>query len=75
MVQLPMDLKLPCVDQVETALTVELEKKVRAMFEFTGWADGVDDDARMAVLRVQSLLNDISSIRKIRQSFSAGEAQ
>jgi hypothetical protein len=68
-----MDEKLPCVDQVESALIVELEKKVRAMFEFTGWEDGVDDDARMAVLRVQSLLNDIASIRKISQSFSASE--
>jgi hypothetical protein len=49
----------------------KLEKEVRAMFEWTGWEDGTDDEPRAALLRVRSTLQDIESLRKIMNALSA----
>jgi len=61
-----MDLEL-----TERTLVFKLEKEVRAMFEWTGWEDNVDDEPRMALLRVRSTLQDIESLRKIMNAVSA----
>ena len=59
------------LELTERTLVFKLEKEVRAMFEWTGWEDGTDDEPRAALLRVRSTLQDIESLRKIMNALSA----
>lgn len=68
-----MDLKL---SEAEIVCLRKLEQRVREMFEFTGWEDDVDDEARVAVLRVQDALDNIEAFKRVdslvKSSVSAG---
>jgi hypothetical protein len=47
--------------RAEVQLLRQLESAVRLMFEFTGWEDGVDPEARMAIDRVSLRLNELET--------------
>jgi hypothetical protein len=51
--------------EAELFILRHLECRVREMFEFTGWEDDVDNDARDAVLAVQTALRDLESVRRV----------
>jgi hypothetical protein len=57
-----MDLKL---SEAEIVCLRKLEERVRQMFEFTGWEDDVDDDARVSVLRVQDALDNLDAFKRV----------
>lgn len=59
----------------ELKLLHVLEGKVRAMFDFTGWADDVDQEAAQAVVNVEAVLKDLTNWRLLQQRYavSAGE--
>jgi hypothetical protein len=62
-----MDLK-STLEETEQKLLLALEGNVRGMFVYTGWEDGIDDEPRVWVKRVESSLNDLTALRKIMNS-------
>jgi hypothetical protein len=51
--------------EIELTALEALEKRVRAMFAFSGWEDGVDDDARESVEQVMRCLDDLEAVRRL----------
>lgn len=47
--------------RAEVQLLRQLESAVRLMFEFTGWDDGVDPEAKIAIDRVSLRLNEVET--------------
>jgi hypothetical protein len=54
----------------ELELLKLLEAKIREMFEFTGWDDDIDPDARLAVDDVSRTLDDIDAYRRVRDQLA-----
>ena len=54
----------------ELRLLKELESKVRSMFDFTGWSDGVDDDAAQAIINVDAILKDLTNWRLLQERYA-----
>jgi hypothetical protein len=56
------DLKL---SESEMVLLRLLERRVREMFAFTGWKDDVDDEAKIAVVRVEDALDNLDAVNRV----------
>ncbi len=57
-----MDLKL---SESEMVLLRLLERRVREMFAYTGWKDDVDDDAKIAMVRVEDALDNLDAVNRV----------
>lgn len=54
----------------ELMLLRALEEKARRMFDFTGWADNVDDDAAQAIINVDAVLQDLTNWRLLQSRYA-----
>lgn len=61
--QIPV--KLDNVEKLKVELVAlrQLETAVRRMFTWTGWDEGVDDEARIDVDRVSVRLDEVEKVR------------
>ena len=66
-----MDLKL---SETQLLCLQKLRDRVRDMFEFTAWEDDIDDDARIAVLRVRDALDDLDAFERVANVVKAASA-
>lgn len=67
-----MDLKL---SESEIVLFRLLERRVREMFAYTGWKDDIDDDARVAVVRVEDALDNLDAVKRVISGCASVSAQ
>lgn len=58
---------------LELNLLRHLERKMRAMFAFTGWDENIDQDAQRAVNAVELALDDLAAARRIIRAAHSAE--
>lgn len=68
---LSMDLKL---SESEMVLLRLLERRVREMFAYSGWKEDVDDDAKVAVIRVEDALDNLDAVKRVISGVTAHSA-